>query len=267
MKKLKKFFFCTRLKVLKNFPRTQKILVEKNFPKKKYNEKFTLIAGCPRAGTNLLTYILSTHPDIFVGKTEIDFSSFRFKKELKKVFGKKLKKNFEKTIKDLANQKKILLRRPTAIDYYETLLKKFPNLEIILIFRDGRDNALSLKNAKHFKWPFDFAVKKWKEWVKIKERAPQRVHILKYETLIQNPEKEINSIFKFMGLKELKEKEIIEFYKNKTENYHSEIKGKPITNEKIFRWKKEMTDQEKEIFKKLAGKELIKIGYEKDNDW
>ena len=36
---------------------------------------------------------------------------------------------------------------------------------------------------------------------------------------------------------------------------------------KTGEWKKYFTDEHKKIFKDIAGDLLIKLGYEKDNDW
>ena len=65
---------------LRHFSWIQDLAVRINFPKKKYDIAFTLIAGCPRAGTSLLDSILSIHPDLDVGYTEMDLSSLNLRK-------------------------------------------------------------------------------------------------------------------------------------------------------------------------------------------
>jgi hypothetical protein len=35
----------------------------------------------------------------------------------------------------------------------------------------------------------------------------------------------------------------------------------------VNKWLDKMLEKDKQIFKKIAGKELIKLGYEKNNNW
>ena len=41
----------------------------------------------------------------------------------------------------------------------------------------------------------------------------------------------------------------------------------PIYKKAKKRWEKDFTEKDKTTFKKIGGKLLIKLGYEKDNNW
>jgi hypothetical protein len=163
------------------------------------------------------------------------------------------------------------------------LFKYFPNIKFIHIIRDVRDTACSLrthpkriiKNGKEISLntnnPFDWCIRRWLLCInKGKKRKNTNNYMeLKYEDLLKNPEFEMKKIFKFLDLKMISNKTLLDFNKKQNNlNHPQNIEvGKPIYKTKMKRWKRDMTDKEKELFKKMAGDLLIEVGYGKNNNW
>jgi len=255
----------------------EKFFVNRNLKKhlKNKNSKyeFCLIAGCPRSGTTLLEALLSAHPKIKSPLTEIDFSSKRnFSKAIKRSLGCEIKRgDLEKTFKKFANKKYLILKRPVAIFYLDTLFRYFPQMKVIHIIRDGRDVVMSLNKSKHFGWPVQLGCRAWKRSIVLgkRYRNNQKYYEVRYENLVKEPVKTINKILKFLGKKRMKKERVLNHYKYIKNKKSLPVRGagKPLYTSSIGKWKNEMIEEDKKTFKKIAGKTLIELGYEKDNHW
>ena len=78
----------------------------------------------------------------------------------------------------------------------------------------------------------------------------------------------------FLEVKMPKKDKILNYFKNlkkddleKLSKSHSKQLSKPVYTTSVNRWRKEMPDEEKRVFKKIAGNILIREGYEKNRDW
>ena len=102
----------------------------------------------------------------------------------------------------------------------------------------------------------------------------QNYYPLRYEDLLQNPFVEMKKLWLFLGAKEvpdLLEKEVLaEVAVNPDEKWQAEKnnsiaptleKGKPGA------WKNFFTENDRKVFKEIAGQHLIKWKYEKDLNW
>ncbi len=96
---------------------------------------------------------------------------------------------------------------------------------------------------------------------------------VKYEDLLQNPEEELRRLLEFVGagagedlvarcVREASFEKLGEGRKRGEEDPRAFVR-KGIAGD----WKNVFTEQNKRVFKKQAGDLLIKLGYEKDNDW
>jgi len=259
-----------------------------------------VIGGCPRSGTTLLRSLIGIHPEIaspmneynilmWIKNKDILNSVFDFStKEINELktknkdliqFGENVLKLFmQKEGKNL-----VALKHPFHILIIDELFRCFPNMRFIHVIRDGRDVSCSLRTHPKRKMvkgeivqntaknPFSWCIRRWvscinqgKKW-----RKSNRYIEVKYEDLVNNSVNTVEKIFKFLGLKMISEDKILNFYKyEKDEKHLQNIEvGKPIYRKTIGRWKNDMTEKEKEMFKLMAGDVLIKFGYEEDNKW
>lgn len=271
--------------------------------KKKENRSYTkrpivIIGGVPRSGTTLVRALVGVHPDIYSPQKE--FFLFPNEKWIKKnidklgvsddfsfIFNKRepVLTVFE-IIENIFNthEKKMLnVKHPEHIIFYELISSYFLNPKFIHVIRDGRDVACSLRyfpkrkivngivKPANYKNSFSNCTLWWKDYILegLKGRETKNYLEVKYEDILEFPVDMTNKIYKFLGIKEIDRKKILGFFKDEVEvNHPQNIEvGKPMYKTSAGRWKKDMSESEKKIFKKIAGNTLIELGYEKDNNW
>jgi len=96
---------------------------------------------------------------------------------------------------------------------------------------------------------------------------------VRYEDLLERPHEEVTRLFEFLGA-DLRE-EVVE-RALRASSFETLSKGRERGQEdpaSFFRkgvagdWRNLFTERDKQIYKEEAGELLIKLGYEKDNDW
>jgi len=197
---------------------------------------------------------------------------------------------------DLNSNQSVFIKSP-FIANYDLWLKAFPEAKFIFLCRDGRDNAISSVKASLIRkrW-FSLKritkielnnrsgrllisqIKDWKKTAKIYIEAPTSENVIKvrYEDLI-NSEAKLSLLLDFLEV--CNTKEIVEsclnapvvgssFGKNSentTESNwipdHDKSKFKFVQKWEKWNWIKKMA------FKSIANEELIKLGYEKNDQW
>jgi len=151
-------------------------------------------------------------------------------------------------------------KSPSYIFHADTIKKIFPNAIFIHIIRDVRDYCLSVRNA----WNKNIyrAATKWVNGIeKIRcDLAEQKTlyYELKYENLIENPEKEIESLCKWIGIPFDKKMVDLDL---PVENLGSTIGKNFIVKNNYKKW--EFGFKKKEIYKieSLTGITMNKLGY------
>ena len=197
---------------------------------------------------------------------------------------------------NLDSNKVIFIKTP-IISYFDLWLKSFPNAKFIFLSRDGRDNVISSTRAsndrrnwhtlKHkFKKRINFYsgrsfVKHTLDW-KLTSRffksvpANHNIFKIKYEEVLRD-DSTLGQLFKFLEIN--CDAPVLEHCKNAPvvgssfgidKKKMSKPNWKPINNKSqfkfSFKWRK-WGWFKKSVFKFLAGKQLIELGYEKDNNW
>lgn len=163
-------------------------------PKNKKTNTYapTFIVGCGHSGTSLLLAVLGEHPNIFAvpGESRIalqnDSEFFLRKME---IFNKMAIK---------AGKNRWVEKTPSHIRHIGKILNWEPKSKLILIVRDGRDVAFSIKqrtgNIKTGirRWVSDNLVGKqyWKH--------PQ-VYVIRYEDIITDFVNSLTELLKFLG--------------------------------------------------------------------
>lgn len=148
------------------------------------------------------------------------------------------------------------------------ILNLFPNARIVHIIRDGRDVASSLLPLSFGPNTAYVAAKKWRNFIEhgldFSSRHPTQVYTLRYEDLIDNPEKYLREICQFTG--EPFHEDMLNFHKSGTTRVpRKEIHGqlnKPVNKERAARWKRDLTADQVRVFEAVAGPLLDRLNYE-----
>jgi hypothetical protein len=152
------------------------------------------IVGCGHSGTTLLTAMLDSHPRMraYPGESNV----FRFPEPRRKL----------RMLADLvpaarqAGKTRLVEKTPRHIHCIDSILETLPSARIVYMIRDGRDVACSLArrvgNMKH-------GVERWLEdntaGVAALDAHPGRIHLLRFEDLIEQPERTLRALCDFLG--------------------------------------------------------------------
>lgn len=149
------------------------------------------------------------------------------------------------------------------------IIDTFPQAKFVLIYRDGRDVALSLSKVPWM--PRDvrlnFAV--WLHYYRVQRRLlreqPQRVICVRYEDLVREPARELGPVLEFLGLED--EAQVAGGSGNGEAICAYELAYKaralePITSGRIGVWKREMSRKQIAHLERWGGWALRELHYE-----
>jgi hypothetical protein len=233
------------------------------------------IVGCGHSGTSLLLNILDMHPHIHA----IPFESRAFLKPGWKI---RLARLFWDKNTIAAGKQRWVEKTPVHVHAIGRILEIYPDARILIIIRDGRDVAVSLRKRTG-----DFAagVARWVADNRAGEpfwNHPQ-VFKLTYEEMIGQFDAVMRRLCGFLGepydsaMRDFHQRRLDIFRSNRKEqppsesgDHHNQYRNWQI-NQPLFdgsgKWKQEISDEEKKIFKQRAGQMLIDYGYASDMDW
>lgn len=159
-------------------------------------------------------------------------------------------------------------KTPWHVFYWSEILEAFPNAKIIHIVRDGRDAALSWKQARFGPKHIYLLAKRWVHYLDLIEQMrtvvdPNAFFELRYEDLLANPEALARQICHFLG--EEFSPEMLAFYTNDapypTDKQNQTNLTKPILATNTEKWRTQMTQKDLRIFEAVAGDALTRYGY------
>ncbi len=161
-------------------------------------------------------------------------------------------------------------KSPANVYHLDSIASHFPKMKFIHLLRDGRDVACSYKSISDY--PFSQCVDIWAKSTQagIQKRGAPWYWEVKYEDLTQYPLETFQALFDYIG--ERFERALLDqFYLIPRPAYLREPKhdgvNKPIYTQSTGRWKQEMSQEDKETFKEMAGDLLCDLGYASSNDW
>lgn len=262
-----------------------------------------VIGGSARSGTTLLRVILDSHQNIYCGPESYLFDaednrnhrrianlSFKFglhKKIIKKMIDKSRCETefielFFDYLLNLNKKKRWVDKTPENVRRIDNIFSKFPKAKFVHMIRDGRDVSCSLKHHPKNKLvngkivpvdtnkPLNQCIERWVNDVKLglTWRNDPRYFELKYEDLIVNSEQVLRKLFVFLN--EPFSKSLLQYHErdlDPTSFITSPEAMKPMTTHSFERWRNEYSDNDKILFKKMAGELLIELGYEKNCEW
>jgi len=154
--------------------------------------------------------------------------------------------------------------------YIDDLEKHNLKLRYIYLYRDGRDVAASFRKTIVGPKHIYHLANTWRKDQKaaqnvLKVVGPERFFPLKYEDLITDPETVLEQLSSDLGLEY--NQNIMSFY-NSQESINTAIAGqmwenlsKPIIRDHFGLYKQELSETDIRLFDKIAGEELIHLGY------
>jgi hypothetical protein len=147
----------------------------------------------------------------------------------------------------------------------------FPRIRVVHLVRDGRDVWCSLRGLSWWSAGlYDTAVQ-WRETVEAARRCRDRCAYLevRYRDLVADTQQTLREICEFVG--EDFEASMLDFHRSASEEmppdrmgWHRQV-AKPISEERVGRWKEELSSAEAALFWRCADGTLSSIGAEAGN--
>ncbi|MEM9163233.1 MAG: sulfotransferase [Cyanobacteria bacterium P01_F01_bin.4] len=267
------------------------------------------IVGRPRSGTTLISTLISAHPSIAISpeshflrywmrsyasqgieglkgfnhfwsefSQSADFSHFgispdQIKHQIlsgsdfssKAIFNTLLTAYAHKLSKHRWGEK-----TPEHYRDIETLLKWYPQAQIIWMLRDPRGQIASLRVVPWAEPYEDLHATSWKNSISAMEHwaSDRRVQIVKYEALVTDPEKTLQAVCNFLGEEYAPEmlnrsnetSPMINF--SGWEEKHLQDTLKPINVKSISKWKSTLSPMAISIIEHVARPEMVRCDYE-----
>ncbi len=172
----------------------------------------------------------------------------------------------------------LIEKTPANISYVPRIRETFPEAKLIAIYRDGRDVLVSdkahLRNTYQQQQVFEDSLLTWKQSMELQLEYADRygIHLLSYESLLQQGELEVENLLQFLNLQS-NEEMIQDILHRSSFEFTTGRRGGEENPNSFYRkgiagdWKTSLSIEEKDRFKELAGDTLIQLGYEKDSNW
>jgi hypothetical protein len=159
-------------------------------------------------------------------------------------------------------------KSPSHCQYVHTVRRYFPRSPIVRILRDPRDVALSLLNVP---WGVKSLLDGVWEWLSFDQRSASffeqdpRAYTLRYEDLVDDPEKELKRLCGFLG--EAYEPGMLDTsrssrHTNRTNEPWKVKAGEPPDRSRIRAWSARLAREENRQVEALVGDRLRAYGYE-----
>jgi len=158
-------------------------------------------------------------------------------------------------------------KTPSFFRMISILADLFPEARFIHLFRDGRDIYLSRRKYNPAMGNVSVQALEWVHKVRkirldLHHLDPSRFMELRYEDLVAAPSQKLKSICLFLGLSY--EPRMLEYWKSSSDfigRHHSTLIFRPVSNDSVEKWKREMTSSALRKFDLIAGKDLVACGY------
>jgi protein-tyrosine sulfotransferase len=267
-------------------------------------EQPIFIGGAGRSGTTLMRVMLNAHPALCSGpefkmlnqitalyNTMINpgyleiASAYEWKKEDMTDHYRKFILGFFEKFKASSGAHRLVEKTPHNVLIMKELGEIFPKAKFIHVIRDGRDVCSSLIKMN---WIGGDGKKLWYTndikgasmyWTKVVSAGlaigqhplvKNRVKIIRYEDLIENTESVLKDLFVF--LEEPWHESVLRYHEVKRRNEPLESSTsqveKAVYKDSKRNWLSVFTEQDATDFLASgAGKLLMQLGYEKDENW
>ncbi|NUO80934.1 sulfotransferase [candidate division KSB1 bacterium] len=176
--------------------------------------------------------------------------------------------------------RKYLLEKSTDATRYAPFIHSvFPQAKLLVIYRDGRDVVTSSRfftenHLKRNSWSLPSSIMKWRSEIEAQLQYGEShgLFTCAYEDLLANSAVVVQRLFNFLALPQ--DDHLLTNILQRTSfksmtgrNAGEEARDRFIRKGVSGDWQNHFTAEDKNTFKELAGDLLIKLGYEKDNNW
>ncbi len=161
-------------------------------------------------------------------------------------------------------------KTPHYVHHIDHLLRLWPDARFVVLVRDGRDVALSLRRMPFGPNNAWAAAQWWARGVRAGARAqrehPDAVLTVRYEALAERPEQEVPRLCGFLGLGydadmlALDDVDPALIVPDQAAWFPTLFDG--INTSAVGRWKREMSRRDRRVFAALAGAELEQLDYD-----
>ncbi|OZG73430.1 hypothetical protein BTA51_10415 [Hahella sp. CCB-MM4] len=239
------------------------------------NLKFPVfILGTQRAGTTLLTRILSTHKDLFI-QNEISvekvFTGTKNAESILSLMDRQIEERHGCSLEDLLEKENKTVwgvKDPEFSEYLDELQAFIPGSKFLLIIRDGRGVVNSYIENK---WglgtnAYTGAIR-WQDEIhqqmEFARKYPDDVLVLRFEDLVANMEVELRRICEHLSLPF--DEDMLKYDKKKAmfkENPHNTNTNKSPDKKLAEKWQAKLSSREIALIEHVAGKTLKEHGYQ-----
>jgi Sulfotransferase family len=159
-------------------------------------------------------------------------------------------------------------KTPRHTLWWGTILEGFPHVKILHLVRDGRDVALSFRDAPFGPKHVYQAAKHWMQYIQASEAAavalgPAACLTVRYEDLLRDAEGQLRRICGFLG--EDYDPVMLSYHRSDVP-YPSDPRNlaalrQPVRNDNHTKWRGRLSRREQRIFEAIAGDVLERYGY------
>jgi hypothetical protein len=161
-------------------------------------------------------------------------------------------------------------KTPHYVHHVDHLLRLWPRARFVVLVRDGRDVALSLRRMPFGPNNAWAAAQWWARGIRAGTRAqrehPGAVLTMRYEDLAQRPQDEVRRLCAFLELSYADDMLALDqvdpalIVPDQAAWFPTLFNG--INTSAVERWRREMSRRDQRVFAALAGAELEQLGYE-----
>lgn len=244
------------------------------------------VGGEPRSGTTLLRVILDSHPAIACGPESQFLADPRFeefhryfrdrwasraegfgyaKDDLDDLFRGFVTTFFERYAAK-RGKRRWADKTPQTIWILPYLWKLFPTARFVHMVRDGRDVACSVLEQDWGPKDVEEAAARWVKSIECGKawRGDPRYLEVRYEDLVAHTEREVRRVLAHVG--EPFVPQVLEYWRQPHDWQERNRKGaeqtsKPVYDESVGRWKRDLRGDALARYVKIAGPTLKSLGY------
>lgn len=221
------------------------------------------IVGCGHSGTSILTAILDAHP----GLAAVSGESFAFRPWWSRDVIARYYKGKLKGL-DLAHARPVE-KTPRHVHEIARISRLFPRAKFVGIARDGRDVIASLRKRTG---KLGAAMDRYNadNLALLASRDDSRLHLIHYETLVQDPEPTLRGVLDFLGepylpIHETYQEQQRDWYGGGEGSDHSKLRHAQIS-QGLFdgsgAWRERLTDAEVARYAHRCGDIHRQLGYD-----